>query len=109
MDDFLIGRFRSAAEHTSGAKFLREETLEIAGKKMDSYVCHVVVVPLDSDAFPSTWWIDKKTYRVLREDDLNSDSTSTTVFTEWRLDEPQPAGLFKFTPPPGARKAPTQR
>jgi len=104
MDSFMMGRFRSVGDHTGGSKFLREESIEIAGTKIACYVCHVVIVSPDSGEYSFTWWIDKKRYRVLREDSADSERVSTTVFSEIKLDEPLPEELFTFKPPPGARK-----
>jgi outer membrane lipoprotein-sorting protein len=105
MDLFLMGRFRSVADHTAGSKFLREEAIEIAGAKIDCYVCRVVTVSPEGGESTFTWWIDKKRYRVLREESVNAARTSTTVFTEMKLGEPLPDELFTFKPPAGARKA----
>ena len=99
-DVFMMGRYRGAADHTGGSKFLREESIEIAGMKFDCYVCYVVTVTPEGDESSCTWWIDRKRFRVLREATADSEE----VFTDIKLDESLPDGLFKFNPPPGARK-----
>jgi len=40
-DPFQMWRFRSATDFVDGAKFLREETIEIGGAKLDCYVLTV--------------------------------------------------------------------
>jgi|SRR5579872_7591908 len=90
-------RYRGAADHTSEARLLREEALEIAGVKV---ACYVMTVSPESRGSAYTWWIDKKSYRILREDSANS----SAVFTVIKFDEPIDGDLFKFTPPAGAQK-----
>ncbi len=102
MDQFAMTRYRRAADFIEGAKFLREEAIELAGTKVD---CYVVAVPVQGSASLYTWWVDKQRHRILREDD----SVSSAVFTTIKLNEPLPDELFTFTPPPGARKLETNR
>ena len=97
VDEFAMMRYRRATDFIEGAKFLREETIELGGTKVD---CYVVTVSRDGSKFPYTWWVDKQRYRILREDD----SVSSSVFTTIKLNEPLPDDLFTFKPPPGARK-----
>ena len=58
------------------------------------------VVSLSDRNTQYTWWIDNKNSQVVRED---SDKVST-IFTTIKLGEALPDELFKFAPPPGARK-----
>lgn len=102
MDHFLTWRYRGAADLTDGAKFLREESIERAGQKIDCYV--LTVLPLKR-GLTYTWWIEKRTNRILREDD----GGNSAVFTSIRLGEPIRDELFKFEPPPGARKLQMQQ
>jgi len=97
VDHFLMWRYRGAADFAAGAKFLREETLEIAGAKL---ACYVVTVSPAKGESAYTWWVDKLRYRILREDH----GTTSSVFTTVNLDEPPAAELFKFVPPAGARQ-----
>ena len=99
-DVFMMGRYRGAADHAGASKFLREESIEIAGTKVACYVCHVVTVSAEGEESSCTWWIDKKRYRVRREESADSNE----VFTGIKLNEPLSGELFQFKPPPGARK-----
>jgi outer membrane lipoprotein-sorting protein len=96
MDSFMMSRYREAAD-SGGAKLLREETLEIAGARVDCLVLQV-----SPRVAPSihTWWVDRRNNQIVREDD----AVSSTVFTTIRLNMPVADELFKFTPPPGAKK-----
>jgi outer membrane lipoprotein-sorting protein len=101
VDHFLMWRYRSAGDFVKSAKFLREESIEIAGTKV---ACFVVTVSPTNLGLEYTWWVDKQTYRIVREDDAGN----SAVFTSIRLNEPIRDELFKFEPPPGARKMETQ-
>lgn len=100
VDHFLMWRYRSAGDFVKGAKFLREESIEIVGAKV---ACFVLTVAPDSK-LEYTWWVDKQTYRIVREDDAGN----SAVFTSIRLNEPIRDELFKFTPPRGAQKMEAQ-
>jgi outer membrane lipoprotein-sorting protein len=97
MNHFMTWRYRGAADFADGAKFLREETLEVAGGKIP---CFVLTIKPPDGALIYTWWIDKTRFRILREDDAGN----STLFATIRLGESIPDERFKFTPPPGARK-----
>jgi outer membrane lipoprotein-sorting protein len=100
MDDFAIGRFKGAADLSRRATFLREEALEMNGTRVDCYVVTVPVsVPREGTSI-HTWWVEKKSNRIVREDH----GGSSVVFTTIKLNEPLPDDLFKFVPPPGARR-----
>jgi len=100
LDDFAMGRFRDAGNLAAQAKFVRDEALEIGGIKVDCYVIMLPVsIPQEGTAL-FTWWIAKKDNRVLREDHDNS----SVVYSTIKLNEPLPDELFKFVPPPDARK-----
>jgi len=96
MDNFMMWRYRSASDFIAGAKILRDEAIELAGGKVDCYV-----VTVSTKMGPYTWWVDKQNFYVLREDSTGSSSVFTTV----KLNGPLPDDLFKFQPPPGARKS----
>jgi len=87
------------AANFSDPTFLREESISFGGIRTD---CYVVTVSPNSHGVAGsyTWWIDKQTYRILREDN----SGSSTVYTSIKLGEALSGDLFKFTPPPGAKK-----
>ncbi|HUJ51875.1 MAG TPA: DUF2092 domain-containing protein [Bryobacteraceae bacterium] len=95
-DHRMIGRYRGDWNFPE-RKFLREETIDYGGGKVD---CYVVSVSERKDGFTYTWWVDKKNYRVLRE----RSPGYSAVFTGIRINEALPDDLFKFVPPPGAKK-----
>ncbi len=97
MDEFFMTRYRRAADFSGGAKFLREEAIDLAGSKVD---CYVVAVSKKGSQFAYTWWVDKNSYHIVREDHADS----STVFTTIKLNEPLPDEFFTFKPPPGAGK-----
>lgn len=100
MEDLAIGRFRRAADLSGKAMFVREEPLQINGTDVDCYVLTLPIsIPREGTSV-HTWWVDKKSNRVVREDH----DGSSVVFTIIKLNEPLPDDLFKFAPPPGARK-----
>jgi outer membrane lipoprotein-sorting protein len=101
VDHYLMWRYRGAADFAATARFLREETIEIAGAKVP---CYVVAVSPERGGHTYTWWVDQKLYHVLREDQGEGKNASSTVYTLVQLDSPPAAELFKFVPPPGARK-----
>ena len=96
INELITGRYRDAMNFAGGAKFLRDEEIDFAGAKVD---CYVVSVPVDGDSF--TWWIEKKSNRILREESGRTRLTFTAV----KLGEPLPDDLFKFEPPPGATRS----
>lgn len=97
VDNFMMSRYRTAADFRQGARLLREERINFAGKNVD---CYVLSLPQSSEGPASRWWVDAETYHVLRADEADS----SAVFTAINLDEPLPAELFKFEPPPGAHQ-----
>jgi len=102
MDYVMTWRYRGAADFIQKeAKYLREDVLEIAGKKI---ACYIVTIAATMASLTYTWWVDKTTYRILREDDAGS----SAVFTSIRINESIPDAMFKFDPPPGAEKIETQ-
>ena len=102
MDYVMMWRYRGATGFADRAKFLREDTIEIAGTRV---ACYVVTVSPEQRGSAYTWWVDEKRYRILREDNARSSS----VFSGIKLDEPLTDELFKFVLPPGARKIQTQQ
>jgi outer membrane lipoprotein-sorting protein len=102
MDNFMMWRYRGATRFAQGSKFLREEAIGIAGTQIDCYVLSISEKPGGS---AYTWWVDRKRYLILREDLAGSSSVFTTI----KLREQLPEDLFKFEPPPGARKLEVER
>ena len=95
MDTFMMWRYRGATKF-SESTLLREEAIAFAGAKADCYVLKVSVTGRST----YTWWVDKKRYLVLREDNAES----STVYTAIKLNQALPEELFQFTPPAGAQK-----
>lgn len=102
MDYYFMRRYRGAIDFVSDAKVLREETIAVSGVKVE---CFVVSLSGRAVGGNYTWWIDKKDYRVLRED--HNDNSS--VFTTIKLGEALPEDLFRFAPPAGAKKIEPQQ
>ena len=93
----MMGHYRSAPNFTAGAKFLREEEIEVASVKI---ACYVLTFSPSLHEPAVTWWIDKDRYVVRRSEQAGT----TTVFTTVKLGEPLAPELFQFVPPPGAKK-----
>jgi outer membrane lipoprotein-sorting protein len=96
--------FLEAVTFAKGAKLLREEAIEVAGIQVS---CFVVTVPYSQASRGASrtdvFWIDKKAYRVMREDS----GDMSVVFTTIKLGEALPDDLFEFVPPAGAKKVET--
>jgi outer membrane lipoprotein-sorting protein len=101
MDRFMMWRYRAAANSNTGSKYLREEAIDIEGAKV---ACYVLTISPERLGSAYTWWVDKKRYRIRREDHAGS----SALFTAVKLDEEIPGELFKFEPPPGAKKVEAQ-
>jgi outer membrane lipoprotein-sorting protein len=77
-DHFMMWRYRSATDFVEEARLLREETIEIAGAKVDCYV--VTVLPkVGGNKLVYTWWVDRQHFHVVREDNVGSSSVFTTI------------------------------
>ena len=92
--------FRNADQYSAGGTILREEVIDLAGKKIDCYVVSVAVPNLGT----RTWWIAKETSYVVRQD-LHGESI---VFVSVGLNERIPDELFQLNAPPGAKKLDAQ-
>ena len=101
MDRVAMLKYRVAADFIEGAELIREEEIQAGAANV---ACYVVSVP-EKPPGPYTWWVDQKSHRVLRE----VTSEGTTEYTTIELGEELPDSLFKFEPPPGARKIDTNR
>ena len=101
----LAYRFGSAGE--SDAKLLRDESIEIGNTKADCYV--IQFQPVRSPRSVTTWWIDKRRFLVLRDDQAGgSDHSFVGSSTVWIKTQTSgvPDDLFLFAPPPGATEQP---
>jgi len=95
-DDVVVKKYRVAANFVDAAKLLRDEEIDFGDAKV---ACYVVSVP-EKWPGPYTWWVEKSSYHVLRE----IKSGGTVQYKTVRLGEPLPDSLFRFVPPPGAKK-----
>jgi outer membrane lipoprotein-sorting protein len=96
VDIFMgIGPYRHASDVWRGARYLRQESVSVDGSKADC-----VVIEADASQGDTTLWIDQKNYHVLRLDI----ASSSLVFNSVKLNAPIAAEVFKFVPPPDARK-----
>jgi outer membrane lipoprotein-sorting protein len=86
------------------ARLLREEAIEIGNLKAD---CYVVQFRENGRTSLRTWWVDKRRFVVLREDQAGgtdpSFAGSNTIWTKTQTDGVSD-DLFLFTPPPGAKE-----
>jgi hypothetical protein len=92
MDYYFMWRYRGAADFADTAKFVREEGIDVNGRRVS---CYVVALPTRD----TTWWV-KVQFRILREES----EQGSAVFTAIHLGDPIPDERFKFVPPPGAKK-----
>jgi peroxiredoxin/outer membrane lipoprotein-sorting protein len=111
-----VDPYKTLDKDASDAKLMREETIAAAGGQRP---CWVVEVPQKFQAgagllerSPTTYWIDKSTYLVLKQsgfvrfktprDDTAKTQTSTVTFSVARINEPIPEELFHFQQPQDA-------
>jgi len=105
-----LGVFRDLVGDPSRSRrvrVLREERLAAGA----SSAADCFVIELADPLSTSIVWIDKKRYYVLREDEnigRDGKATASVVYSLVRLNEPLEDELFKFNPPPGARKVAPQ-
>jgi outer membrane lipoprotein-sorting protein len=95
------------AKATEKARLLRKETTRVGDATVE---CEVIEIqaPLPGYRDTYTWWVDDKRHLVLREDTKPATPrrpASSTVFAVAQIGGPMPDGLFRFTPPPGAKLA----
>ncbi|HYK19078.1 MAG TPA: hypothetical protein VEV37_13695 [Bryobacteraceae bacterium] len=100
-DESAMSRYRHA-ESSQESKYLRDESIAYSGAQTD---CYVVSVSKEKGGPAHTWWIEKKSYRVLRDDDQEA----SVVFAEVKLGGPISEDKFKFVPPEGAHKVEFQQ
>jgi outer membrane lipoprotein-sorting protein len=97
--EFLDMNFRSGfaamADQAKNGKLLREDILAMGGT---SVPCWVIVSKLDGQ--DATMWVEKDRSVILRIEAPGTNLTFTTV----KVNEPLTEDLFKFDPPPGAKK-----
>ena len=92
--------FIKLIESAKESKVLREESMTLEGSGIECYV-----IEITGPEGTETWWADKARYRILRQDRPDS----SVVFTTVKINEPLSEDLFKFEPPPGAKKAEPQQ
>jgi hypothetical protein len=91
LDAAFRAGFREMASHAKNGKLVREESIVVDGS---SAACYVIE---NQDGIV---WIDKNRFVILRADTPELKMVFTTV----KLNEPLPDDLFRFEPPPGAKK-----
>jgi outer membrane lipoprotein-sorting protein len=91
----LQSGFARMANQAKNGKLLREESIVVGGSSASCYVIQGQI-----DGHDGTLWVDKNRFVILRADTAEG----KMVFTTIKLNEPLPDDLFKFTPPPGAKK-----
>jgi outer membrane lipoprotein-sorting protein len=105
--DALLLAYRFGPADESDARLLREESIEIGNTKADCYVIQFQSVRRPPSI--STWWIDKRRFLVLRDDQAGGPNPSfvgsSTIWIRTQIDG-VPDDLFIFTPPPGAKEQP---
>ena len=100
MDNFMLSRYRGAANLASSAKYLRQESVDFGGVQVPCYVVAITLIP----GATNTWWIDTREYRILREDTHDSTADSSAAFRSIQIGGAITDSLFRFVPPPGAKK-----
>jgi outer membrane lipoprotein-sorting protein len=94
--EFLNMAFRkSFGEMMKGAALVREENLSVNGARASCYVF---------ETRSGTFWVDKSRYVILQA----QTGEARIVFTSVKLNESLPDDLFKFEPPPGAKRVEVQ-
>jgi outer membrane lipoprotein-sorting protein len=86
------------------ARLVREESIEIGNTKADCYVIQFQPVRIPRPV--TTWWVDKRRFLVLRDDQEGGAApleASRTIWTRTQVDG-IPDDLFRFTPPPSAKE-----
>jgi outer membrane lipoprotein-sorting protein len=95
--------YQYSPQQASDASLFPDETIDAEGSPADCYV-----VQFHQTGVTRKWWIDKRRYVVLRDDQISSPDPefvgSSAVWKKVQLSEPVSDDLFHFTPPPGARQ-----
>ncbi|HXG66496.1 MAG TPA: redoxin domain-containing protein [Blastocatellia bacterium] len=111
-----IPSYEDIAERVKSAKILREEALEVQGKKIDCYVVEVEYEPDGRkpgvEVSPKTFWVDKARNVVLKEFFTTKvkphplrniiETKQTITFAVAMVNEPLPDALFTFAAPENA-------
>jgi thiol-disulfide isomerase/thioredoxin len=114
----FVDEYGHIAEQVQRSRILREEPIELEGKRIDCSVVEVVYKPdegsAELDSSPKTLWVDKTRFIVLRESSSARIQSSalggpvntkqTTTLTLAKVNEPVPEALFVFKPPKGAEQ-----
>ena len=102
--DIFLLMYRFGAADETNARLLREESIDVGNTKADCYV--IQFQSPDRPRFVSTWWVDKRRFLVLRDDQEGGPAPlvrSRTIWIKTQVDG-VPDDLFRFTPPPGAKE-----
>jgi outer membrane lipoprotein-sorting protein len=101
----FLTRYVQLGKAADRARLLRKETLQTAGGAAACYVIEIQA-PLPGYRDTYTWWVDEKSYLVLREDTKPTAPKrplSSTIYSTAMIGEPIPDELFHFSAPPGAK------
>ncbi|HEY2933977.1 MAG TPA: redoxin domain-containing protein [Acidobacteriota bacterium] len=119
VNDTPLTQYAKIPERLKSARTLRQETLELGGQKIDTVVVEAEIDrpqsgPSVVEISPSTLWIDKSRFVVLREQNSIKmknpfgsgmmETAQTTTFSVTKIGAPLPESLFTFNPPPEAKE-----
>ena len=104
----FVDRFSNIAENVTSAKMLDSASVPVNGKNIDCNVVEVHykqgVLPPNTEALPTTYWIDKQNNVVLKETSgtkstkSKSQTIRTLTFKLAEIDQPVPASVFTVNP-----------
>ena len=94
----FFGSFRKLPELAGSAKVLRTETVRLSVGDAECYV-----IDTKEGEAGATWWIDNKSFRVLRME-TSGRLTVRISFSTASLNEPLPDDVFAFVPPVDAQE-----
>ncbi len=118
----MLTEYERITDRIKRARFLRDEAVEIGGKRIDCYVLEVEYLPTKGSAAPNmqitlkphTYWIDKTRNIILRDSSGSTipspqfsgpiEMAQVKVFTFVEIYRPVADSLFVFTPPEGAKE-----
>lgn len=115
LENLTFIRYRGLVKPTGIATHLRTEKLQVKGNDIECYVIQIDHADFESKsvgAKRNTWWVDRNTYIIWKEDNIEWISKSgdqeiqTTVFDAVLLDKPFPKDYFVLKPPEGSIQLP---
>jgi outer membrane lipoprotein-sorting protein len=115
LENLTFIRYRGLLKPNGTASFLRMDKLQVKGTDIDCYVVQIDRGNFESKDVGSarnTWWVDKNSYLIWKEDNIEWISKSgeqeiqTTIFDSVLLDKPFSKNYFVFKPPKDAIQLP---